>query len=1785
MRFIVVFFDRFIKYDAEAAKKAHAAAIAERHAAFTSALTASAKHTKETKASAPAAPAPAAPSKVDDFNATLKVPLTLENLNAVNAKSTAGGFMSPKSVNPRAMNRGNDAGTVVTGMSISKKELLQKAGDEAALKLHSKDNSTLQRAEKARTKFLGLLRNHQRNKEGEAGGKADETGVLRKKTKHSTKQEKRDITQDIDTMYLLNYWPNGMVGQTTAGGDVAVRAATVFPAPTPSVPTALARAPTMSAKFTSGIASMSTKGGAAFGAAVNAADRAGKNMSSALALPLNALGSAVTGAAGAVAAPAATTAGEKFKTVTSDLWDYLIDCVVTISISRPKSQGTDRHRALVGMKSRSIAADGFAVFDPCRTPIPAPTTRITPAKPVKGHSATPKTTRHTPGVASVTTAQSKSKQQTAVLDAKDKLLKMEKERGGSFEEVYRRLVRMPVTSYSELEGDRESASASGNSVAAKSHTYLRALFERFDKNLNGYISKEEFKMAMADMNVEVSSEDCDVFFNRFKGERPGNIDWKEFIKFFDSHLSGTTTTVASSRPKSIVEQLMCIKAVVADTASKMAELKISTLESFLDLQKKSAGNAGATTKTGTALFTDSPAAGTDTPTKSRLTPAGAFVLPDNAIFQNLTTTTAQVKTNVGILQKLGVVIAEEDMARISRIFLCKASVLMSFVRTSQRDLDMYEILDVADCEVSRGLSHRTGMSANGADQASSVAKLWSSLAPNMSTTVSFEAVAGYLTTMLLEANVFDEVVHHSPRPKDVTAVAAMHSRAAIRGVDAHILCRIIADTLLYSGWNRDVPSAGAAAANPATKDAAASTSIDLKSNLSFSGLDAYIRNNRINFIERKLKYLMQLETNYSGAEIYVLVHVYFSVAQDEFIILVHDPLSGDVYKLGYKEDLKQLPMGEKLVKMFINSPKHEDFINKKNPNAVYFYNPWETPAEDAVLTDLVSRLRIVRSKTSSGSSSLIVAEDPKFVGTLKALLDGSAALPFFSIINDLTLTFEVHDEKLLDQSSIRSFVFSNVRKTKTLCNFLVSVNSSLNVVLSTYNGGIRETFKWTEMLAHLTNYRNPFFTMQLLPAFLEPEQYVYQPVEDNSAFTGEDEVDATKVKSAVDYDGAPHPTWDTSFKFKFQPPQLTNCKVLSTEVAKMKIEDKYKYAVIMAREGKRTEPGAKEKQLFKFLTIYDPRSATDYQCGVKPGCKLYDLLYPDKNGKYAAQVDVIPFMQAVSQASEQDKILVGPAITPRLEVNVYNENGRSQELLGSCQISVSAVLSGSGISEKQRVCLTYRQEMDSGRTIDASAGDIQVEMRFRGQMMIEAEKQSKETHKNSQKKLTDGESAQMSPRGKPHPGDQNLAGAAGGTEPSALKGKLKATAGQLEDLRTTNDSLDLENRKLKEKVAATTAKMDELKSTGVNASLNEELQAALEDKARLASDKEKLVKEKAELAAEVARIAEQSKKDIAAAKEAERKVRESKPADGLTAEERKTAEDYKKLLDAYEQMRLKYEGGSTGAGTNAGTVAHSKSNQEAPLPALNKSSSQAVVDSAAQQDEQARKRKTVVKAGAAAGEPAELHSSVDDLKAGAEAPKVFALNLPFCCCVAHCHSDILFFNNYVCAKVRQPTRPASAQVKPSTEDVGQKLRTSQSNNRMNLSATAPASPSVAPVVAPPAGPTPANPVVKAKTAVIVPTVGSAAAPSGHASTTGALPATVHMVATAAAGEEFDWSKVPLPPHWECKLPKGTSKVHAHAFVYHLFTVQRETNRYINNIFYCVCVPICISTCTSTTRRS
>lgn len=101
------------------------------------------------------------------------------------------------------------------------------------------------------------------------------------------------------------------------------------------------------------------------------------------------------------------------------------------------------------------------------------------------------------------------------------------------------------------------------------------------------------------------------------------------------------------------------------------------------------------------------------------------------------------------------------------------------------------------------------------------------------------------------------------------------------------------------------------------------------------------------------------------------------------------------------------------------------------------YTPLHTPLEDAAISGLVQRLRILSSPSSlSGHCSLILGEDPRFVAQLRALLD-AAGLPFFSLVTDLSLYFEVSAAAARACGGAKKLVFGALRRYKPLNNFMV----------------------------------------------------------------------------------------------------------------------------------------------------------------------------------------------------------------------------------------------------------------------------------------------------------------------------------------------------------------------------------------------------------------------------------------------------------------------------------------------------------------------------------------------------------------------------------------------------------------------------------------------------------------------------------------------------------------------------------------------------------------------------
>jgi Ca2+-binding EF-hand superfamily protein len=1253
---------------------------------------------------------------------------------------------------PSSQNGIDDARTVhsVDINSVSRKELTLRAGVEAGQKLRR--DPSLQKAETNRTVLLGALKSSTHKAASqERAAKIDAESALRKKVKLGKEVKKRDIMKDPAAMALLNI-PHPTIADDVKQGDVIGKEALPVRKPISSNVNATTEKPT----------DMTTT------------DRsAPANATQASAIPSDAkmIKSPDDQMTRAVWGP--------------DLWEVIVDAVITISDSRlrrrDKTENEDKSADLslfwrLAGQGHRVSGDAFAMFDPPKSPLatPTPSSKAKPTKIVKGSIPTPKNLRKSAsGYASVSTTMSVLKHRSNVSDAKQKLQDVAEDQNNAYDEIYRRLILVPAMTYAELNGDKKASNSQQHHF-----NYALRFFRRADKNKNNLISFPEFVTFLKEHNIDITMEDSKSLFERFQtNKRDGNIDWEEFVNFFNNiTTSSRDQMIPDKRPLQMIISLL--KKTLVEVLKEMKERSVASLDMLISY--RTASVQGVMVPKTPKITRPSLSHKLSEPSVS-MNKSGYNDLisndddeddiDNNAIFHQLEANDAS--TNATRLRKLGLDITDDEMLRISRVFGYNVNYLMSFIRKpiikcngepGRANMTQVTVNDAVNETISMLTTifeQKSGVSERDLTTHENILKVWYGIAPTIGTTVSYDDVASYFYNTLTDNLVAKKEKNSLVNSMDVE-IPSQNSSGLIRAalsspdkttgsvrngsydnlkpaikifnIDARILSRIMVDNMVYSIWNRsntnNVPQAGFIP-NDRT----------LISTLSLSGFEAYIRETFIDKLERKLRYLMEIEKNSSSPSVYLLVHVFLKSSLDEFIILAHDPITGEIYKINSKEDLRDLPINEKLYRLFPYRDRIEEFSNQLptdvrmkcyNPYAYHYYNPWDTPYEDAAISGVITRLRLIRGENTK--SKLIISEEEKFVQQIKTILDNSVELPFFCSVNETVLRFDVEAAVITDQSICR-YIFGNIRKQKPLYSFLVRVMSSLNVVLSSYNSGVLVVMTWGSMLAYLTGYRNPFVTIQLLPRFLEPEHYHYYLKDDNSVFTGDNEENDpyTVHKADVCVDGGTHPVWNTEFKINFQPPKLTSCKVLSTGITKMKIESSFKYVVVLVREGilPSTSP-TNPAIIFKFLTAYDPRAATEYQCGVHDDCKLSDLLkrrdVVTKKDDATAEADQIneleELVQALENAADTNKLILGPAITPRLLLSVYNKRGNGEELIGSAQMSISSVLSGSGVGKAQWVTLTYSFDSGNGKMVDSKAGEVQVELSFRKKAEIIAEIQA-----------------------------------------------------------------------------------------------------------------------------------------------------------------------------------------------------------------------------------------------------------------------------------------------------------------------------------------------------------------------------------------------------------------------------------------------------------------------------
>jgi Ca2+-binding EF-hand superfamily protein len=1428
-----------IKYSSEEAQIARGKSAQERYklmSELTSTLTPKTAVVEAEKSKKPSDPA--SPPKHSESVANLKL-ITGQSPRSLMPNLRNSETLQSLRVSSDAFAKTGTAHSVLSEISQSQSEAVKQAGASAAAKLHS--DPQLQKAELNRTKYLSSLRSYNRKKQdnAEEGDKSKSDSILRRKNVTSGKVKIRDFSKDIDAQVLLNYFPKTPVaGLPSHASEVDSHAMIHY------------------------LASDLSDGGS------------------------------------------------------FDLWDYLIDCVVTISESRANSTSSSQHEIYSNLKKKKgisvVSLNGLnpVASIPTNTPTPVRSKngQMTVSKRTKGHTPTPRSQRRVPGTASVTTVQTKAQQRNSLLEAKEKLQVLQQEQI-VYEEVFRRLVAIPTIEEHEIFGEKKSqkmlSSSAGQPPAVTANlNQIYSLFLKFDRNLNGYVSKQEFQLVFKELKIEFTNEDCDIFFNRFASYKSAeNIDWKEFLNFFqkrilistqnESSLNLEDTSLANdflfaketnNSMNKMVLILVHIQHLFHDIFEVMLRDQIYSLDKLL-MNKESTDTLLLSISTPVAKKTlekNKSGQGSETRQENHASNIlnSAAQIPNNAVFQALSN--SQAKQNISILSNFGLKISVEDMCRINRIFNYDLTEFMNFIRTEKTNSEpnLMEIVNFCDLIVAKELTNRIGIPilrpvyvpdriplsapdkkpsevktvtvgaisvpftslrqdldpkllAPTSATTSGTLKVWSCLSNNKDPLINYDAVLSYFQSLLDQSHYF--------KIESKGESAGTKKSPELYGIKTWILLRIIVDSILASDWNRPVISA---ASNPHQAGQPA-----LPSSLSFSGLDAYIRNSNIQKIERKLKYLLLLEKNLNSSFTYLLLHVCVNTANSEVVVICHDPLTNEIYKLQCREEsliappntsaatpathagsMKDLPTGEKIKQSIVDyytsifqlsqSNKQTLYWNKNffinNPStssilindSFYLYNPIETPMEDRVIQDFINRIKLIRRPLVHGKpSELILCENPSLVKQLKDLFDAhSEKLSLFYILNDLSLRFEINNKQLqaiTDDSSstqltksserfenennkvlnIRNVIFNQLRGLKSLHSFLISIKSSLVVILSTYNSTIREVMNYDEFLLHMLNYRNCFLTVRLLPEYIKPSKYLYEPPNpaeikpedaDEEDDPDEDPEQQPPKKdyesyyiSRIDYDGLPHPKFDQLFSFFYQQSKLTSCRIVTTEVVKMNIDEIKKFVMVVVREGKRSLQLSKsakkpEQHLFWFLTLYDPRTATEYQCGVKAEAALYKQLYyhkfPDNLNKPLDQiqkefVNLEILNENLRLASEKSQLILGPAITPRLEFQLYNyKDSKCQELIGETQISISSVLSNSGVGEKMWTTLIYKLEKvatseNASSTVDGKkkiinfpAGELEIELSFRRSLEMESDELLQKTGKgkksSSSKKAT-----------------------------------------------------------------------------------------------------------------------------------------------------------------------------------------------------------------------------------------------------------------------------------------------------------------------------------------------------------------------------------------------------------------------------------------------------------------
>lgn len=985
-----------------------------------------------------------------------------------------------------------------------------------------------------------------------------------------------------------------------------------------------------------------------------------------------------------------------FNNENPDFWDLLIDRVDIICNCRSEKAKELTWALGDSFKRRkALLLTDLNKFDrpPSAVPTPTPSAggsssarKTGTAIVAKSRRSVASSVRVNQGAAATLVSQQKAKVLMTANEITERTLAPSRN-GSQYVEVYRRLINIPVIKFEAFQAiaTKGISNATDGFVTGEG---LRHWFDFFDKNRDGGITLDEFSQTLQEVNLRFSDEDVKSLFKLMDSAKKDNLaDFEEFMDFFSGYIPHNSDRVIGQNTET---QLAVIE--FFRRFSRLLEEGCKDIDSCEDFF----GNLKV------------PKRPSEVATISKEDDIKNWIAYGlSSVFTSLSR--MEESSNTSKFRKMGMKHAFDDVvARFSRIFR-ESSVKMSTFFYHRR-ISIIVVLDNLVKCVMESFSRRAG---GGKEIASAkketIVKLWSSIALNSTGKVLFDELADALKKAIVDLLQVEnssnswkkgkEVAVGSPvdagsfklsapsggvavetpnqtdtsslPPKNLSGDAVLDKVLTFRqsataevvqipealqvsgalslndaefmGYDLDVLCRILADKLIYSSWNR------LGEERPKMTKKSANEAIHLRESLSFSGFECFIKAERLQAMERSLKYLVHLQSTEGIGSVSYNVHVYLpettSGKDNGAILIAYDPLTSAIFKMNIDTDTSMLPRGDNLEAAVIARYPHlnmQSFLAQQPHdayallNATRLYNPVESPMEDRAISELCNRLRLV---DTGPKVKLFLSEEPKLIEEIKLMLECSD-LPFFSIANELSLTFEISREFMQKALTVRKAIFGSIRKNRRLSNFLLNINPNLLVVLGVYDSDQMEVMEWGEMLAHLSEYRNPFVTVQLLPkyekpagihykkggqkALASPKDFLFDASEDE--IENHSEVDPKNPllqKSDPDIDGGAFPEWNSKFVLPFKPPKLTSCRVLFTDIMKIIIDDSVTYVVVMVRE-------ANDKSM--FMTAYNPRVATEYKLIGGPRAWQYkdinndeksfpfDVLYPKKSGEHRITV-------------------------------------------------------------------------------------------------------------------------------------------------------------------------------------------------------------------------------------------------------------------------------------------------------------------------------------------------------------------------------------------------------------------------------------------------------------------------------------------------------------------------------------------------------------------------------------